>query len=78
MRFITGFTGDNGIGLVTKDIAYLWTDGRFYIQIVKELYPGWQMKKMEFGEETLTEAVKRIVPKNSKIGMDLKLFSNSK
>ena len=25
----------------------MWTDGRYYIQIEKELYPGWKMKKME-------------------------------
>ena len=47
IKFISNFSGSNGIGLVTKDIALMWTDGRYYIQIEKELYPGWKMMKME-------------------------------
>ena len=47
IKFISNFSGSNGLGLVTKDVALMWTDGRYYIQIEKELYPGWKMKKME-------------------------------
>jgi hypothetical protein len=34
----------------------MWTDGRYFIQIEKELYPGWQMKKMGY-EESITEYI---------------------
>ena len=30
--FISGFTGSNGICVVTMDDARMWTDGRYYLQ----------------------------------------------
>ncbi|MBR4965342.1 MAG: aminopeptidase P family N-terminal domain-containing protein [Lachnospiraceae bacterium] len=33
----SGFTGSNGTLLVGRDKAYLWTDGRYFIQAEKEL-----------------------------------------
>lgn len=56
----------------------MWTDGRYYIQIEKELYPGWEMRKMERGQERLTQVVLNIVPKGGKIGIDYKLVANGK
>ena len=74
IKFISNFSGSNGIGLVTKDIALMWTDGRYFIQIEKELYPGWKMKKM--GEdETLSKYILKNLPKHYTIGMDFSLFS---
>ena len=75
IKFISNFSGSNGIGLVTKDIALMWTDGRYYIQIEKELYPGWKMKKMGQGEESLIEYIINNLPANSKIAMDFSLFT---
>ena len=74
IKFISNFSGSNGIGLVTKDVALMWTDGRYFIQIEKELYPGWQMKKMRV-EESLTDYILSNLPKGIKIGMDYSLFS---
>ena len=53
----------------------MWTDGRYYIQIEKELYPGWKMKKMSGDDESLSLYILKNVPKNSTIGMDFSLFS---
>ena len=36
-EFLSGFTGSAGTLLVTKEHAYLWTDGRYFIQAAKEL-----------------------------------------
>ena len=36
-EFISGFTGSAGILLVGLDDAFLWTDGRYFIQAEKEL-----------------------------------------
>ena len=58
IKFISNFSGSNGIGLVTQNEAFMWTDGRYFIQIEKELYPGWKMKKMR-EDESLTEYVKK-------------------
>lgn len=31
IEFISGFSGSNGICVVTKDKALMWTDGRYYL-----------------------------------------------
>lgn len=38
--YISGFTGSAGIAIVTKDKAALWTDGRYFLQVllVNKLY----------------------------------------
>ena len=74
IKFISIFSGSNGIGLVTKDIALMWTDGRYFIQIEKELYPGWQMKKMRI-DESLPDYILQNMPKGITIGMDYSLFT---
>ena len=75
IKFISNFSGSNGIGLVTKDVALMWTDGRYYIQIEKELYPGWKMKKMGRDDESLSQYIINHLPKNITIGMDFSLFT---
>ena len=75
IKFISNFSGSNGLGLVTKDVALMWTDGRYYIQIEKELYPGWKMKKMSREDESLTQYILKNIKKNSTIGMDFSLFT---
>ena len=78
IKFISNFSGSNGIGLVTQDIALMWTDGRYFIQIEKELYPGWQMKKLGEGEESLTQYISKNLPKNYTIAMDYSLFTQDR
>lgn len=36
VTYISGFTGEAGTFVITKDIAGLWTDGRYYIQAAAE------------------------------------------
>ena len=36
-EYMTGFTGSAGTAVFTKKVAYLWTDGRYFIQAAKEL-----------------------------------------
>lgn len=36
-EFITGFTGSAGTALILKDSAYLWTDGRYFLQAADQL-----------------------------------------
>ena len=76
IKFISNFSGSNGIGLVTQDVAFMWTDGRYFIQIEKELYPGWKMKKMR-EDESLTEYILQNLQKNITIAMDYSLFTIS-
>ncbi len=48
-RFISGFTGENATVIVTADEAYLWTDGRFFLQCESELC-GTGIELMRMGE----------------------------
>ena len=75
IKFISNFSGSNGIGLVTQDVALMWTDGRYFIQIEKELYPGWKMKKM-YEDGTLPDYVLNNLKEGLTIGMDYSLFSH--
>ena len=46
----SGFTGSNGTLLVGREDAYLWTDGRYFIQAEKEL-AGSDVVLMRMGEK---------------------------
>lgn len=45
-KYLSGFTGSAGVLVVGQNNAWLWTDGRYFIQAEKELYPGIQLMKM--------------------------------
>lgn len=49
-EYYTGFTGDNATLVLNKDKAYMWTDGRFFIQADIEL-KGTGVELMKMGEE---------------------------
>lgn len=42
LRYLSGFSGSNGIGIVTANASYLITDGR-YAQQVKDEVHGWKV-----------------------------------
>ena len=45
--FVTGFTGSAGTAVISQEEAYLWTDGRYYIQAGRELEgSGFQLMKL--------------------------------
>ncbi len=48
--FLSGFTGSAGELLVTADGAWLWTDGRYFLQAAKQL-AGSGIELMKMGEE---------------------------
>ena len=45
-KYLSGFTGSAGVLVVGQGQAWLWTDGRYFIQAEKELYPGIKLMKM--------------------------------
>lgn len=47
--FMSGFTGSAGVLLVSMTKAYLWTDGRYFLQASKQL-EGSTIKLMKMGE----------------------------
>jgi Xaa-Pro aminopeptidase len=71
-EYYTGFTGDNAFLLLNKDAAYMWTDGRFFIQAAIELM-GTTIDLMKWGEEgvpTLSEFIKDNIKEGETLSFD--------
>lgn len=71
-EYYTGFTGDNAFLLLNRAEAYMWTDGRFFIQAEIEL-KGSTIKLLKMGEEgvpTLTEFIKENVKEGETLSLD--------
>lgn len=70
--FITGFTGSAGTALITLKAAYLWTDGRYFIQAAKQL-EGTEIQLMKMGEPgvpTIEEFLDTALGQGENIGFD--------
>lgn len=75
--FISGFTGSAGNVLITKDEAFLWTDGRYFIQAENEIKDS-EYKLMRMGEKetpTMEKWLKDNLKTGESLGFDGKLFS---
>lgn len=71
-QYYTGFTGDNAFLLLNKSSAYMWTDGRFFIQAAIELM-GTTIDLMKWGEEgvpTLSEFIKDNIKEGETLAFD--------
>lgn len=70
--FLTGFTGSAGEALVTKDAAYLWTDGRYFLQAQAQLADSGitLMKAGEEGVPTIEQFVSEHLGQGAVLGFD--------
>ncbi len=69
--YLSGFNGSAGTLLVKQDAAYLWTDGRYFIQAAKQLKEGISLMKMaQKGVPTLLEFLKENVKDGDVIAFD--------
>lgn len=77
-EYVTGFTGSAGTAVISEDKAYLWTDGRYFIQAAKELSdtPFSLMKSGEKSVPTLMEYIGENFAGRT-IGFDGRVFSYS-
>ena len=71
-EFFSGFTGSAGTLVVSADEAYLWTDGRYFIQAAMELEGSGVglMKMSEPGVPTVREYLGRKMEEGSVLGFD--------
>lgn len=78
-RFLSGFTGSAGTLLVMKEEAYLWTDGRYFLQAGNELEgSGITLMKMgESGVANLDELLEEKMKKDEVLGFNGSLLSFS-
>ncbi|MBE6053431.1 MAG: aminopeptidase P family protein [Clostridium sartagoforme] len=76
-EFLSGFTGSAGTLLVGLKEAYLWTDGRYFIQADRELKGSGisLMKIATAGYPTIKEWIKENIKANETLGFNGKLFS---
>lgn len=77
--WLSGFTGSAGTLVVTRDSAYLWTDGRYFIQAGKELEDtGITLMKMrEEGVPTVDQFLEEHIPVGGCLGCDGRTVSVS-
>lgn len=69
--YLSGFKGSAGTLLVTQDQAYMWTDGRYFIQAAKELNDGIKLMKMNTeGYPSLYEFLYENAREGDTIGFD--------
>ncbi len=76
--YLSGFTGSNGNLLVGEKDAYLWTDGRYFVQAEKEL-KGTDFMLMRMGQKdvpTFIEFLTKNLCRGDVLGYDGTIFSN--
>lgn len=81
-EWMTGFkseNGTNGIAVVTKDRAYVWTDNRFFIQAHQQLEgTGFEMMPLDGPEGVdLVEYIVDMMPEDSVVAVDGMTFSST-
>lgn len=76
-KFITGFTGSAGTAVITQNEAWLWTDGRYWLQAEKQIAgSGAKLFKMgEPGVPTIDEYLVSVMPENGTLGFDGRVVS---
>ncbi|MDO5036962.1 MAG: aminopeptidase P family protein [Tissierellia bacterium] len=76
-RYLTGFTGSNGLALVSKDQAKIWTDGRYFIQCQNQIADSeFELMKMSTpGYPSVKEYVLENFSKGDKVATNTKIIS---
>lgn len=77
VRFLSGFTGDSCTLLVSAAGAWLWTDGRYFVQAEQEL-KGSGVKLMKMGEPevpTLEAFLRNMLKEGEVLGFCAELIS---
>lgn len=71
-EYMSGFTGSAGVLLVGLEEAYLWTDGRYYIQAEAQLQNSGieLMRSGEVGVLSLEEKLRSCISSKDVIGFD--------
>ncbi|RLD64586.1 MAG: aminopeptidase P family protein [Bacteroidetes bacterium] len=78
-EWVSGFTGSAGTLVITKEIAGLWTDSRYFLQAEQQLIgSGIELFKMKVPHShPYIDWLKNNLKENSKVSFDGKLFSVS-
>ena len=71
-EFLSGFTGSAGTLTVLREGAYLWTDGRYFLQAERQLEgSGIQLRRAgQPGVPTLSQFLAEQLPESGALGFD--------
>lgn len=75
LKFATGFTGSNGVAIITKDKCVLFTDSRYLIQAQNELPKDFII--LDMYEKSSCKVYSELFTKGSKIAYDPMLHDKS-
>lgn len=76
-EYLSGFTGSAGTLLVTLEGAFLWTDGRYFLQAERELF-GSEITLMRDGERgvpSILQFLSEKIPAKSRLGFDGRILT---
>lgn len=78
-EYISGFDGSNGEMIITSSDAYLWTDGRYFLQAEAQLEgTGIMLMKMgEPGVPSIGEFIRNEIPEGAVLAFDGRCVSGS-
>ena len=74
-EYLSGFDGSNGEMVITKDGAYLWTDGRYFLQAEEQL-EGTGITLMKMGQPDcprLSDFIRDALKDGDSLGFDGRL-----
>ena len=79
--FLSGFNGSVGTLVFTQEHAFLWVDGRYWLQAEKELQGSGIALQKQDSKNTFLRWIKENLSKDTKLGVDfallpLELYSN--
>ena len=74
LLWATGFTGSAGAAVITKDNAAIFVDGRYTVQVRKQV-PAEVFEYRHLHEEPLLEWIKNSLPTGSKVAIDPRMHT---
>ncbi|MBQ7192720.1 MAG: aminopeptidase P family protein [Paludibacteraceae bacterium] len=77
MQWITGFLGETGTAVITRDQALLWTDSRYYLQAEQELQETTValMRASEIDCPTIAQWLCAKLNPQAKVGVNAEMYS---
>jgi Xaa-Pro aminopeptidase len=72
LQWLTGFTGSAGLAIVTKNNASIFVDGRYTVQVTKQV-SGQLFEHHHLIDEPFLEWLIDKLPQNSRVGFDPKM-----
>ena len=78
-KFITGFTGSAGVAVIGQEEAWLWTDGRYFIQAANQIEgSGFGLMKMgQEGVPTVMQYLGEKLQEGQCIGFDARVVNTN-